>query len=296
MWFTYAILTVLFWGSSEAIFKKSSEDKQDNTLKMLLYNGVMLAIFAFFYWLFLFAFQEKQFDFISILKYFPVAMIYNISMWSYYKAMSIMKISIVSPIVNSSCLFTVLLCIFVLNQTITGLQAFAITIIILGIILLSLKKDEDSIDSKKHYKLNIFVIGLLCALGYFALDGIAAFLDDYILDTAFADKEAELLISFSIIYFVIGLISLLIMKIRNKKLTFEIDKYKLAGSVLETLGQYTYIYAYANGNASVASPLIASYSIVTLILSRLWLKEKLKKYQYACIIFILIGIVLLSLE
>jgi drug/metabolite transporter (DMT)-like permease len=39
-----------------------------------------------------------------------------------------------------------------------------------------------------------------------------------------------------------------------------------------------------SSNAIIAAPLIASYSIFSVILSRIFLKEKLSKAQYAVII------------
>ena len=41
--------------------------------------------------------------------------------------------------------------------------------------------------------------------------------------------------------------------------------------------------------------MIASYSIVSLILSRIFLKEKLTKKQYAMVLTVMIGIALLGL-
>ena len=73
------------------------------------------------------------------------------------------------------------------------------------------------------------------------------------------------------------------------------NKLKLLGTLLETAGQYTYIYAFAFGDAAIASPYIAAYSIVTVILSRIFLKEKLKKKQYILIGIILVALVILSI-
>ena len=74
------------------------------------------------------------------------------------------------------------------------------------------------------------------------------------------------------------------------------DKYKLIGSIVETAGQFTYTYAYFYGEGSLVSPFIAAYSIVTMILSRIFLKEKLTKYQYIFIAIILTSLVILSIE
>ena len=46
----------------------------------------------------------------------------------------------------------------------------------------------------------------------------------------------------------------------------------------------------------LAAPMVASYCIVSLILSRIFLKEKLEKRQYLCIFAVIIGIVLLGIS
>ncbi|MNP65172.1 EamA-like transporter family protein [compost metagenome] len=50
-----------------------------------------------------------------------------------------------------------------------------------------------------------------------------------------------------------------------------------------------------SSNAIIAAPLIASYSIFSIILSRIFLKERLNKQQYAVIIVVIVGIALLGL-
>lgn len=70
-------------------------------------------------------------------------------------------------------------------------------------------------------------------------------------------------------------------------------RHRIIAAALETAGQATYVYA-LSGNGVVAAPMIASYSIVSLILSRLFLKEKLSKAQYAAVTAVIIGIAVLG--
>ena len=46
----------------------------------------------------------------------------------------------------------------------------------------------------------------------------------------------------------------------------------------------------------LSAPMIACYCIVSVILGRIVLKEKLKKSQYACVITVIAGIVLLGIS
>lgn len=147
---------------------------------------------------------------------------------------------------------------------------------------------------KKAYLL--YLKGIAFALGYWLLDGIGSFMDDYTLE---AELSAEqVIITYSFIYAVIGIICAIIVKNKEKGYKYidiKNNKLKLLGTLLETVGQYTYIYAFAFGDAAIASPYIAAYSIVTVILSRIFLKEKLKKKQYILIGIILVALVILSI-
>ncbi len=64
-------------------------------------------------------------------------------------------------------------------------------------------------------------------------------------------------------------------------------------AIFETVGQFTYVYAMSS-EAIVAAPMVACYSIVSMILSRIFLKEKLTKAQYACIVVVMLGIAVLG--
>ncbi|MMZ71727.1 EamA-like transporter family protein [compost metagenome] len=50
-----------------------------------------------------------------------------------------------------------------------------------------------------------------------------------------------------------------------------------------------------SSNAIIAAPLIASYSIFSILLSRLFLKERLSRGQYALIVIVILGIALLGI-
>ena len=49
-------------------------------------------------------------------------------------------------------------------------------------------------------------------------------------------------------------------------------------------------------NAIVAAPMISSYCVMSLVWSRLFLKEKLTKAQYAVIAVAAVGIAILGME
>ena len=72
-------------------------------------------------------------------------------------------------------------------------------------------------------------------------------------------------------------------------------KDKILAAVFETAGQFTYVYA-LSGNGAIAAPIISSVCIVSLLLSRIFLKEKLSWKTYAFITVVIIGILLLAVS
>ena len=167
MWVIFALLTVIFWGTSETIFKKSSKGDENSVVHLLAYNGIFFGISGIIYMLIVY--KGFNFDFSNVLKYLPIAAIYILSMFSYYQAMARVKISLISPIVNSSCVITVLLSVIILGQRPSIIQTIAIILIIGSIIMLSLNKNkEDDIEKDfKKSKINIYMIGIICALRIF---------------------------------------------------------------------------------------------------------------------------------
>lgn len=305
MWILFAVLTVLLWGTSETIFKSVSNNERNTVLKLIACNGIMMGIVAVFFIPVVLFIKHETIDFNMILTYLPVSIIYIASMFCTYKAMRYIKVSIMSPVQNASCAIVTILCVIILKQVLAWYQILAIILIIAGLILLSVNKDEtklldmpegeERISKLAAYKL--YLTGFAFALGYFLLDGIGGFMDDYMLETELSAEQLN--IAYSFIYFVVGMICYIYLK-ATKKITrlYDVknDKKKIAGTLVETAGQYTYIYAFAFGPAAIASPFVAAYSIVTIILSRIFLKEKLHVRQYAMIVMVMIGLVVLSLD
>lgn len=119
-------------------------------------------------------------------------------------------------------------------------------------------------------------------------------MDDYTLE---ANLSAEqVIIAYSFIYGIIGVICAIVVNIKDRDYKYtkvKENKLKLLRTLVENAGQYTYIYAFAFGDVALASLYIAAYSVVTVILSRIFLKEKLSKKQYVLIALILDGMITL---
>ena len=63
--------------------------------------------------------------------------------------------------------------------------------------------------------------------------------------------------------------------------------------MFETAGQFTYVYA-LGGQDAIAAPILSSVCVVSLVLSHIFLKEKLSWKTYIFIGVVIIGILLLA--
>ncbi|MEA4911878.1 MAG: EamA family transporter [Oscillospiraceae bacterium] len=293
MWVVFAVLTVLFWGTSDVLFKNVSDRGEADELILLAMNGTVYGVSCLVYW----AATGTAFSFASLVKYIPIAAVYIGSMLFYYKMLPHIKISLASPIANSSCVVTTLLCILVLKQSVSALQAGAIVLIVAAIILLSLDKEPKQ---PAGLTARDYAIGLGCALVYFVLDGVGSFMDDNILDAALS--AGDVIIAYGLCYLLVGVCALFAAAKKNaatgRKLDFgfAVRPRILAGCLIETAGQFTYVYCYAAGDAALASPFFASFSAVSILLSRIFLKEKLTAKQAILVLSMLAGMFILAIE
>lgn len=296
MWIIFAVLTVIAWGCSDVCFKKSIDD-DSSVLDLIQYNGIIYFGITVIYMIA----RGVSFNFSAIVGYLPAGLCYLASMFSYYAAFKYSKVSLVSPIANASCAITSLLCVFVLRQSLDFKQIIAVIVITVSIALLSNPGEEKEKTRKK-----IFLIGFFLALGYTLLDGLGSFFDEVFIDVNVVEKgvctEDDVIVAYATLYFVAALVCTMIKlfkRIKNRnvpKVKKKFDKWKLIGTLFETGGEYAYVYTYASQDAAIASPFIASFSAVSIILSRIFLKEKITKKQYILVGLIIVSMFVLGIE
>ena len=86
-----------------------------------------------------------------------------------------------------------------------------------------------------------------------------------------------------------------VVVIKKDKLVFKAEAPKYAGALFETAGQFAYIYALADeAHVALSAPIISAYCAVSVLWSRIFLKEKLSWKHYAMIALVVIGIVMIG--
>ena len=296
MWFFFMLFTILMWAGSDLFSKMGSRANDKNShWKIVVAVGLVMGTHAIVQ-----VASGVEFSPMNILTYLPVSAMYIISMLFGYMGLRYIELSISSPICNSSGAVTSLLCFLILKETMTGLQFFAIILICTGVVSMSLleKRQADKVlanaGEKVPQKYSTSLLAVLYPILYCIIDGIATFTDSFYLGNIVPELQANIAYEFT--FLIVGLCALFyIIFIKKEKIVLWNEKTKLAGALCETAGQFTYVFA-ISANAIVAAPAISSYSILSVLLSRIFLKEKLSKIHYAIIAVVMVGVAILGIE
>ena len=297
MWFLFAIVSVLAWGTADLFYKKGSDPKDKYSyLKIVIMVGAVMGIHAVYVMLT----SGVVYDPSNMITYLPVSALYILSMAVGYAGLRFLELSISSPVQNSSGAISGLLTFIFLGQSMTGLQFFAVGLITFGVILLSVfeqrfaeaekKENKEMVDRKYKYG----AIALLFPLGYALIDSLGTFADAWVFDRGMDEMQAN--ISYEMTWLIVAVVAWIYL-VLIKKETFALRDQKDRGlaAIFETLGQFFYVFA-ISANAVIVAPLMSSYSMVSVILSWIFLKEKLTAKQYAVIAMIMVGIFILGFE
>lgn len=293
MWFLFALFAVFLWGGADLFYKRGSDPADSYShLKIVIAVGLTMGLHAVLYSIF----TGTVFLPINLIRYLPVSFFYILSMTIGYYGLRYIELSISSPIGNSSGAVAFLLTVFFLGERPTALQFFAVTIISGGIFLLSLlesrKAQQDLQAEDRRY--HVGFIAILFPILYCVIDGIGTFADALVLDRVMDEVQANLAYEYTfLIVALLSLFYLLVIKRERLRPVKQTDRFVAA--IFETAGQFFYVRAMAQ-NAVLTAPLVACYAVVSVLLSRIFLKEKLTRMQYAVIMGIMLGIGLISIE
>ncbi len=303
MWFIFALLTMLFWGTADLFYKKgAAEGERFSHLKTSIMVGLVMGVHA----IGTLVFTDISYDFRNIYIYLPVSLMYILSMTVGYFGLRYLELSISSPIQNSSGIVVMLLCLFLLGQSIEGVPTWAAMALISGGVLalgFFEKQDEDIRINEGERKCRIGFVAFFMPIFYCIIDALGTFFDAYYLDDF--DKtplvgvtednfEDVANISYELTFLAVAVILFIYVRlIKKERIAPKMQGARLGAAVFETAGQFVYVRA-MSGNAVIAAPMIAAYSIVSIILSRIFLKEKLPTKQYAAVAAIMLGIIILG--
>lgn len=297
MWFFYAILTALLWGMADLFYKKGSSPKDPYShFKIVIMVGIIMGIHATGYMLW----NDLSFSWSDAINYAPVSAMYILSMTLGYIGLRYIALSIASPIQNSSGVITTILLALFFTHTFATIEIISIVFILGGIMALAVleKKYEEQELKRNQVKIDIKYktgfLAILFPIAYAIFDGLGTFLDGVYLDEMELISEDMALLAYEYTFLACAIVAWIFLKM--KKIPFNPLKEgtRASAGLFETAGQFFYVFAMAS-NAIIAAPIIATYSIFSMLLARIFLKEKLTKAQYTIILLVLIGIALLGI-
>ncbi len=324
MWFLFAILTTISWGAADLFYKigSNSDDKYSH-LKIAVAVGFVMGLHALIYY---FA-KGVDMTIMDVVKYLPISACYIISMIVGYIGLRYLTLSISSPIQNTSGVIVTILMVICFGTEITSIEIAGIVIITVALVVLAILENHygekvELSNADKKYKFSFLAI--VFPLIYCVIDALGTFGDAIYLDEMEIISEDAALISYEFTFFIVGVVCLVYLIGKRKslerklrlsaeynsnitltpderrslidnrhKLIEKFDGARFIAAVLETIGQFFYVFAMSS-HAVIAAPLVACYCAFSMLFSRIFLKEKLKAPQYITLFIVMAGIVLLG--
>ncbi len=298
MWLFFTLATTLLWGVAELFYKKGSrEEAKYDHLRVCILVGAVMGIHAVFTLLT----SDISYDPMNLIAYLPVSACYILSMACSFFGIRFIEESLADPIENTAGAMCSLLCVIFLGESIAPAIWVAIALTVVGIVGVSYTERSSEVNRKQKLGTKLAIVAFAMPFCYAVIDALGSFLDIFFLEMesspliGVTEESIELVanISYELTFAICGLILFLFMQ--WKKIRFELPKQKdkAVAAVCETAGQLTYVYA-MSGNGAIAAPILSCVCVVSLLLSRVFLKEKLTKKQYLFIGIIIVGILMLA--
>ncbi len=299
MWFVFTLITTLLWGIAELFYKKGSHEEQKyDHLRVCVLVGAVMGIHAVFTLLT----SGISYNPMNLIAYLPVSLCYILSMACSFFGIRFIEESLADPIENTAGAMCSILCVIFLQEQIGPLVWVAIAVIVVGVVGVSYMERSSEVNRTKKLGKKLAIVAFAMPFCYAIIDALGSFLDIFFLDMetspliGITEENIELVanVSYELTFAICGLILFIFMKLKKVKFKLPKQKDKIIAAVCETGGQLTYVYA-MSGNGAIAAPILSSVCVVSLLLSRIFLKEKLTKKQYLFIAIIIVGILMLGI-
>lgn len=298
MWFWFSIIALLCWSGSDFFSKIGCRDARDkySQFKMVMAVGVIMGLHAAFE---VFV-NGVEINFDIILQYLPVSLLYILSMTLGYVGLRYIELSISSPICNASgALVAIVAIISGTAGEMSVWQYLAIALACAGVIGLGFVEahEDDELRAERqkasNYKYAKSWLALALPIAYCILDAAGTFADDIVLETLNEDSAN---VAYELTFLAAGIVCFIYTCIIKKQKLFpKMEAPKYIGAIFETAGQLAYIKALAGASSALAAPIIASYCMVSVLWSRIFLKEKLSLKHYLCIAVTFAGILIMGI-
>lgn len=318
--FIFALVALLCWSGSD-LFSKLSTSQQDkfSHWRVIFAVGAVMGIHAVITLIFgAFLDPETTPEFIltvlytdfkpmDFVYYLPVAFIYLAAMVIGYVGLRYIELSVSSPICNSSGSLAILICAILGWAVLDELSIAAVVLITAGIIGLGFTEyfEDEQIKAmrqdKSQFKYTRSLIAIIIPVIYLVMDALGTVGDQLIYELELfemSDYASNTAFEFTSLCFAI--FAFIWVKFVKKQNFFrkrgedtKRSRALVIGGVCETVGQMFYM-AVMFSDFKAGMPMISAYCVVSVLWSRIFLKEKLSWKHYLAIFITVLGIILLA--
>lgn len=303
MWTIYVLVSILLWGVTSIFYKKGA-DKTDKYihLKYSVIIGLVFFVIASCYIMI----REEPFSiWESAIHFWPMTVfgiIYAIVNTITYKGFIYNEVSVVAPIENTAngSYVMILVVAYALLGKVDSIweilsvyKIIGILCIFLGLLFLGIVQHKEAKALGKKGAFKAGATALIFPLVFSMLDGLETIVTGICLDKNFgyAMPEGDSVIIVGMEYAFFAFAFWIFVSLKEKRVFNPIAKSNLpfiGGALCDNIA--IVIYSYAMAIDSVATdPILAVYPAITVLLSRIILKEKLSIKQYLCLALLLLG-------
>ncbi len=325
IFFIFSILALLCWSGSDLFSKMGTRENDKNShWKVVFAVGLIMGIHFFITVIggiiidktvgvenisqTLASLIYTDFKIMDFVTYLPIAALYILAMVLGYVGLRYIELSISSPICNSSGALAFLLCVVfgifstedITITTIVGIVMITVGIIALGFI--EQKEDEEIKAARQEManrKYTKSILAFLLPIAYLVIDALGTVGDEYLFSDSFIEKTGIEMSdyaansAFELTFFVLSMFAFVWLKFIKKDKVFKGNKNLFWGGLCETVGQVFYM-AVMFSDFSAGMVIISAYCAISVLWSRIFLKEKMSWKHYAVITLVIAGIVILG--
>jgi drug/metabolite transporter (DMT)-like permease len=210
---------------------------------------------------------------------------YTIGYLLFYKAFEIGNVSVVSAVVNLQTLFVIIIS-FLRGQTLSSLQILAITLLLIGVTIVSVNFNDlrkGTISLLKGVKETLLAT-IMFGIFYWPLNEFVVEQNDWL--------------AIGLITKIVAVTFVFLISLRNKNSLSVINLSQkliiliaLVG-ILEAIAVLSVTFGQAYGDGIIVAPISSALTIVTVGLAMIFSKEKITRVQGLGIAVVIIGIVI----
>lgn len=312
-WLLITLLATVSWGFTDLFSKMSVDDNdKDFYIKLTIWTGLATGVLL----ILILPFSESKMPVVELatkyVVFIPTTLLYILSIILGFVGLRYLELSVFSPVQNASGGMAMLMILAYylysgrisdVSEAISPMDGLGVSLITAGILAIAVvqqhlsKREKEIKHENKKYRYG--ALALLFPLSFCLMDAVGMAIDNFVLNgTEDIDGigAIDYLILYNFAFFTVAAILWVYLLIVRKKPYNPFTKseiIKAAAGIGELMGNVCYIFAMAL-NPLFSAPIISSYCVVSVVLSRTVLKERLQLSQYICIGMVVAGIVVMA--